>query len=479
MALPQAKDMSHSLDPARIRSLEGFGKTASSDSYLFSPISVDDVKAVFELARQQNRKVTLRGAGKSYGDLNIANEALALSLSRMNQILSWDRETGVIVAQAGATIEDIWRTTLQDGWWPAVVSGTMKPTLGGALAANIHGKNSFKEGTLGEHVQEIEVVFPTGEAESLTPDDARLYAIISGVGLLGVITKVTLQMNRVYSGDLRVVPVSCRNLEEQFNAFESFESDADYRVTWIDCFAKGKSIGRGLFHAAFYGQSSEPSTLREDHQDLPDTILGFIPKSITWRILRKFNSNFGMRLLNSVKYRSSKLMGDGKQYRQSLVGFSFLLDYVPNWQNAYLPGGLIQYQCFGPKERARQVFEKLLQMQHETGIISYLGVMKRHRPDRFLFSHGVDGYSLALDFKASSRNWTKLRNLCRQMNQVVLKADGRFYFAKDSTLEAADVQHFLGEVAISEFRKLKAEVDPDGLLTNTLAERVGLILPSK
>ncbi len=460
----------------RIARLSGFGMSSAADGYLFRPTSPDEIREAFELARKAGRQVTLRGAGRSYGDAAIGAECVVLDFTRMNRILSWDKTSGLLEAEAGATVEEVWRHTLEDGWWPPVVSGTMHPTLAGALAMNIHGKNNFVEGTLGEHIAEIEFLPPSGEARNLTPDDDLFFAVIGSAGLLGAITKVKLRMKRVECGDLRVLPVSCPNWDAQFAAFEEMEAGADYMVSWIDAFARGSAAGRGLFHAAWYltGVSDPAPTLRPEHQDLPDTILGRFPKADAWRWLRRFNRRFWMRRLNFAKHLAARTLGNGRPHPQSLVGFSFLLDYVPNWRWAYLPGGFIQYQSFVPKEHARFVFARQVAMQQEAGMESFLAVMKRHRPDRFLLSHAVDGYSLALDFKVTERNRAKIWDLCHRMNDLVLECGGRFYFAKDSTMRPDDARRYLGEEALGRFRNLKRELDPDGLLTSELARRLRL-----
>lgn len=454
------------LEPSRLRHITGFGRTAGADGYVFEPRTEAEVAEVFAVARSSKRRVVLRGNGRSYGDANIADEALILDIRRMNRILSWDRETGIVVAEAGATIEQLWRNGLVDGWWPPVVSGTMFPTLAGALAMNIHGKNAFHAGTLGEHVLSLRAALPNGEILTLTPEDDAFYDVVSSAGLLAAITQVTLQMRRVSSGDLRVLPISVANWDEQFAAMEA-HAEADYLVSWVDGFSRG----RGLVHAAWYldESSARPHSLREDHQDLPDTLMFGIPKSLMSSFLRPFNRRWGMRMINAAKYHASKRLGNGRPHPDSLVGFSFLLDYVPNWRNAYGDAGFIQYQSFVPKEHARRVFAEQFRLAQEARLEPFLAVLKRHRADRFLFSHAVDGYSLALDFKYRP----ELEALCHRMNDLVLAAGGRFYFAKDSTLRPADVEQFLGE-ALDRYRARKAEWDPEGLLTSSLAERVGL-----
>lgn len=454
--------------------ISGFGQSGHIDAYVYRPNTVEDIRAIFALAQQEGRRVTLRGSGRSYGDASIGRERMVIDITRMNRILSWDKSTGIVDAEAGATIEGLWRYCLEDGWWPPVVTGTMYPTLAGALGMNVHGKNNFCKGTFGEHVLELEVLFPSGELAILTPSDERFFAVISSAGLLGVITRVKLQMHHVSSGKLKVYAEAFSNWDEHFAIFEKYEHDSDYMVSWLDCFGRGRFAGRGQFHAAWYEEREDLPSRRADRQDLPALILGFFPKSMMWKIFRWFNNRVGMRLINWAKYKASSTLGNHKTIEQGLVEFSFLLDYVPDWRRAYEPGGFIQYQTFVPKEHAKRVFAEQIRLQQECGLESFLGVMKRHRPDRFLFSHAVDGYSLALDFKVTDRNRAKLWELAHKMNDVVLEAGGRFYFAKDSTLRPSDVSAYLGD-SIEKFKALKASVDPEGLLTSDLAERVGLV----
>ncbi|MBI1332011.1 MAG: FAD-binding protein [Armatimonadetes bacterium] len=453
--------------------ISGFGQSGHTDAFVYRPTSVDEVRDVFALARTSGRQVTLRGSGRSYGDANVGTEKLVIDITRMNRILHWDKETGVIECEAGTTIEGLWRYCLEDGWWPPVVTGTMYPTLAGALAMNVHGKNNFCQGTIGEHVLELDVLYPNGTLATLTPSDERFFEVVSSAGLLGVITRVRLQMHHVASGNLKVYAEAAHNWDEQFEMFQRFEHEADYMVSWVDCFGRGNGAGRGQFHAAWYDKFDDPKSRRADAQDLPPLIMGFFPKAMVWKILKMLCNRTGMHLLNWMKYVAGTKLGNKKTHEQSLVAFSFLLDYVPDWRKAYEPGGFIQYQTFVPKGFAQRVFAEQVRLQQEYKLESYLGVLKRHREDKFLFSHAVDGYSLALDFKVTERNRERLWELAHKMNDLTLSCGGRFYFAKDSTLRPSDVAAYLGE-NLDRFFAIKAEVDPENLLTSDLAERVGL-----
>lgn len=462
------------IPPYRICRLTGFGHAGYTDGYLFRPKSVEELAKVFELARQSGHKVVLRGAGRSYGDPAHLPEGIVADLEEMDQILSWDAGQGVVEAEPGLTLETLYRHCLPDGWWVPVVSGTAKTTLGGGLAMNIHGKNAFQRGTLGEHVLELDVLTPAGVLHTVRPSAALFEAFIGSAGLLGVIVRVKLQLKRVHSGDLRVYAASCTGWDEQFREFERHEASTEYVVSWIDCFARGAAAGRGIVHAANHVESvAGKSTLTPEHQQLPGRIMGLVPAGQVWRLLKLLNNPWGMRVTNAAKYWAGRLFENGKVRNQCLAAFHFLLDYVPGWERAYLPGGLVQCQFFVPKEHARTVFAKLVEMQQAAGLVSYLGVMKRHRPDRFLISHGVDGFSLALDFKVTAKNRVRFLRLAEEMNAYALRHGSRFYFAKDSTLTAPQAHEFLG-MALVALRRLKQEHDPEGLLDSSLARRLQL-----
>jgi len=466
------------LPTTTIERVDSFGMNRSAVEYVWRPATISDLKSVFEIARTHGRKIGLRGAGRSYGDGSLSSENICLELTRMNRILNWDPATGVIEIEPGVTVRQLWQYCIGDGWWPPVVSGTMFVTMGGALAMNFHGKNNFRMGPIGDHVLEFDLLTPSGETLTCTRELNRdmFFAAIGGFGMLGCFTRIVLRMKQVESGLLEVYALATGNLAEMIREFEARMDSADYLVGWIDCFARGSKLGRGQIHDAHYLHGAEDpdpaQTLRVENQELPDTILGFVPKSIMWRLLSPVSNNFGMRLLNWAKYTASATIGNGKTVRQSHAGFAFLLDYVPNWKFVYRPCGFIQYQSFIPAENAERCFTAQLTACHKCGIIPYLGVFKRHRRDDFLMTHSVDGYSLALDIPVTRRNSDGLTALTRQLNAIVLDSAGRFYFAKDSTLDSVTARSYLGEDAIAEFTRLKRLCDPDSLLQTDLSVRL-------
>lgn len=460
-----------------LEQVSSWGGASDSVGWVFRPNTVDRLVDIFALARNTGLSVGLRGGGNSYGDAAYNNNGIVLDLRRFNRVLAWDPATGIIEAEPGMTIRQLWEYTLEDGWWPPVATGTAQTTLGGCAAMNVHGKNAFKAGPIGDHIVAFEMLLPSGEIITCSRDENRdvFFAAIGGFGMLGCFTSITLQMKRVYSGLLDVYALASSNLSEMFEQFWALLPTSDYLVGWIDGIAGGDGLGRGQIHKANYladGVDPYPAqTLRLDQQNLGDTLFGVVPRSIIWQGMRLLFNDYGLRFVNTGKYVASAFTS-GSTFRQPHAQFHFLLDYVPNWKRAYGAGGLIQYQPFVPRDSAETAFTHILKLTQERGLPTYLGVMKRHKPDPFLMTHGLDGFSLAMDFRITPSNRERVVRMARDLDEIVLDAGGRFYFAKDSTLHPSTVRAYLGKETIGRFRALKERCDPDHVLQTNLWRRL-------
>jgi len=454
---------------------ENFGHSLKSAGYRISVKNVRDVYDTFRLAKKTGLTVTARGTGISYNDASMNSGGIVLDMSGMNRILEWDPASGVVRCEAGVTLKQLWQKVEPDGWWPPVVSGTMRTTLGGCLSANIHGKNNFQAGPIGEHVIEFTAVLPTGAEVTCSPkkNGDLFHAMISGLGMLGIFTTITLKMKRIHSGLVAVDAWPVQNLNRHLSALNDYAPQYDYIVGWLDTFARGKSLGRGQIHAAMNLKLGEDTnaqeTMKLSNQHLPDRILGVMPKSLLHYFMTPFVNNWSWRLVNISRYITALRR---HSFRESHAEFHFLLDFVPNWERSFGRGGLIQYQSFLPKNTAEHTWREMLRLSHQNKLPSYLGVTKRHRPDKFLLSHAVDGFSLAMDFKVTDKNRERLSKQLQDFDKIVISAGGRFYYAKNSETTAKTTQAFLGRAAVTKFKKLKKRCDPNGLLESDLYRRI-------
>ncbi|HEX6885044.1 MAG TPA: FAD-binding oxidoreductase [Planctomycetota bacterium] len=462
------------------RYVEHWGMAGGATARVLYPTSTDDLRAILAAARAEGVPLTLRGTGNSYGDASTGSRGWVVDTSRWNRILAFDPTTGIVEAEPGVTVRDLWRHVLPHGWWPRVVSGTSFPTLGGIAAANIHGKNNFAVGTMGDALLEFDLLDAEGKLHrcSREHEPELFHAAIGAFGLLGAFTRLRLRTKRVHSGELEVTTFAGKDLRELMDYVLAHVGDADYLVGWLDGFARGDALGRGQIHHGRYlaeGEDPHPErTLTLAHQELSPMVLGVVPKSELWRALRFLTNDRGMTLLNTVRYWQGRLEGCLPPRRWTHVEFSFLLDAIP-WKWAYgrAPGhGLIQFQPFVPRERAHEVFSAILARSQARGFVPYLAVLKRHRPDPFWLTHAVDGWSLALDYKVTPATRAELFAFCRTLAELVLEAGGRFYFAKDSVLPAGALARMVPRERLERFLALKRALDPTGVFESDLWRRV-------
>ncbi|MDL2716427.1 MAG: FAD-dependent oxidoreductase [Acidobacteriota bacterium] len=416
--------------PARER-VEGFGLYNVSVSPVLRPASLDDLRAALAACTARGEAPVLRGAGRSYGDASLNPAGPVIVMTGLNAIAGFDETTGVVRAGAGLTLGALWEFAIPRGFWPPVVTGTMHVTLGGAVAMNVHGKNGWKKGTIGDHVESVSVMKSDGRVEEISRGTRAFDDVAGNWRRADPIVEVALKLKKVASGYLDVEAFVTPNLSATLAALDAAKDDWDYVVGWMDCWTTGKSLGRSVVHVAneHAVQEGEPRGWSVAEQ-LADIHMGPLPAPILLLGLRLSASGPQMRFLNIAKYASAAVRGRHR-YRQSLVAYSFLLDYLPGWNEAYRPGGFIQYQLFVPREAAEAALVRALRLQHERGVVSALAVLKRHRDDPSPRGYALDGFSLALDFPVTRGNASRLAGLCRAFDALLLECGGRAYKAKD------------------------------------------------
>jgi hypothetical protein len=411
--------------------VEGFGLYNFSISPVYRPGTVDELRTILAACRARGERPVFRGAGRSYGDPATNPSGPVVEMTALNGIRSFDETAGVVRAGAGLTLGDLWKHSIPRGFWPPVVTGTMNVTLGGAVAMNVHGKNGWRRGTVGEHVEALSVLRRDGRVEEIAKGDPALDGVIGNWRSEEPVVDVALHLKRVASGWLDVEAFATPDLASTLAALDGARESWEYLVGWMDCWARGRGLGRSVVHLAneHAVPAGAPTGLSVEEQ-VADIKTGPLPTPLLLLGLKLTARGPQMKLVNAAKYLVGRLAGRTR-YRQSLVAYSFLLDYVPGWNEAYRPAGFIQYQLFLPKETAESGFARAIAFQHEAGVVASLAVVKRHRADPFPRAYALDGYSLALDFPITRRNASRLIGLCRAFDRLVAEAGGRLYRAKD------------------------------------------------
>ena len=403
-----------------------------------------------------------QGNCRSYGDACLSDRVV--STLSLNRLLSFDHCSGLLRAEAGVTIEEIIRFALPKGWFPPVSPGTKYPTLGGCLAADVHGKNHHQSGSIARYVEELELVLADGShvacSRQQSPD--LFWATLGGMGLTGFIYAAALRLKSVESAYLCVRSERTIDLGDTCQLLVDTQDDYEHSVAWIDAAATGGMCGRGLVllgnHAPATVRDSDPLRL---HSGRAVRVPRHLPGS------RLLLTRHSVRFLNALYYRRQ-----WSQRREAVVHydpFFYPLDVLSDWNRIYGRRGFLQYQFVVPFDDGPAIMADLLALLWRRGATSTLAVLKTFgEQERGPLSFPMPGFTLALDFPLRRG----LASSIREATEIVVGAGGRVYLAKDAILERAHFERMYPR--LDEFVRVKKQYDPSCTFRSHQSDRLGL-----
>ncbi|HEY6738871.1 MAG TPA: FAD-binding oxidoreductase, partial [Actinopolymorphaceae bacterium] len=436
----------------------GWGRTTPSRAEVARPRSAREVATL--LADPPPRGLVPRGLGRSYGDAAQDAGGLVVDCTRLAPDFAFDPATGVLTCAASLSFDRLMRDLIPLGWFLPVTPGTRYVTVGGAIAADVHGKNHHVDGSFGAALLSIELVLPGGAIVHVGPDSEReedrelFWATVGGMGLTGVITAATFRCRPIETSRMLVDTERADDLEDALARMSATDDDYRYTVAWIDLLAKGPALGRSVLTR---GDHATVADLPARHRRSP---LAYDPKvrlaAPPWAPSGLLN-RATIRAFNELWFRKAPRVRRGEV--QSLAGFFHPLDGVAGWNRLYGARGMLQYQFvvpFGAEDALRAIVSDLA----TTGIASFLAVLKRLGPGNpGPLSFPMPGWTLALDIPLGDG---RLAGMLRAFDEMVASAGGRVYLAKDAVLDAAALPSMYPH--LKEFRAVRSRVDPSGVL---------------
>ncbi|MHB1711773.1 MAG: FAD-binding protein [Acidimicrobiales bacterium] len=458
--------------PGRERALlTGWGRTAPTSADVVRAVHSDVVAATMQEATAdpaRSRGLIARGLGRSYGDAAQNAGGTVLQTTWLDAVHEVDLEHGLITVGAGASLGMLMERFVPLGWFVPVTPGTRLVTVGGAIAADIHGKNHHRDGSFCSHVTRMSLVTPAGTIELSPLSDPDLFwATAGGMGLTGVITDATLQMMPVETSYMLVDTERAADLDDVMGRMVDGDDGYRYSVAWIDCQSTGKRLGRSVLTRGDHARLDELPIRLQRH---PEKTRVFHPRTLA---TVPFTPPGGLLnpmtvgAFNELWFRKSPRRQLGAPHHMS--GFFHPLDGVGAWNRLYGARGFLQYQFVVADESGetvRRVIERLTSLK----LASFLAVLKRFGPGNpGPLSFPMPGWTLALDLPVGHRG---LDRLLGQLDEEVLSVGGRVYLAKDSRVPPDAFA--LMYPRLDEWMSVRRRVDPDGMVRSDLGRRLGL-----
>lgn len=434
------------------KSIAGWGHVLRSTQPVARPEKLADLRGVMS---EDTEPLAPIGALRSYGDAALNSAGRGLMMTRLDRMLDFDPQLGVLEVEAGVTLSDIVDTIGPQGWIPAAVPGSGFVSVGGAIANDVHGKNHHVTGSFGSSVESLELMGADGRSRKITPsrDKGLFQATIGGVGQTGIILSARLKLVPCPSMAVRVDERRMSDLDAFMDAFEA--SSAHFSVGWIDATATGIKIGRGILEEAEFAPPDVTVTPKQRRVPIPMAAPGF---ALSRPVVRLFNMLYLRRMPE-----------DGRVRDRALASFLFPLDQLTDWYRLYGAKGFHQFQCVLPDAGAREHLHAMLSEIAEAGVASPLTVLKQLGPSRAGYmSFPIEGWTLAVDL----RNRRGVRELIDRLESRVREAGGRVYLAKDAVSTPAAMRDMYPD--LTTFAEKIAKADPDGRFETDLCRRLGL-----
>jgi decaprenylphospho-beta-D-ribofuranose 2-oxidase len=448
--------------------LSGWGNYAHEACRVYRPEKLRDAARIVTSAREMS--LITRGLGRSYGDASVNGAGGVVNLRKLNRLLSFDDETGILQCEGGVPYAEIIDFALPRNFFPAVTPGTRFVTIGGAIAADVHGKNHHQDGSFASCLIDFRLLTASGEV--LTCSRAQnphvFWATLGGMGLTGVVLDASFRLRPVTSAYVTVDYQRSANLDESLSAFADGDHRYTYSVAWIDCLARGAALGRSVLMRGRHTECAElPAELAKSPLSASPERRRSVPCYLPGGLL----NSWSVKAFNALFYHRHR-------DRRAIVAYApffYPLDSVLNWNRIYGRRGFVQYQAAFPPATSRRALVRLLETISAARQASFLAVLKSFGPgNQGLLSFPLEGHTLALDLPNTG---TELIALLQRLDSIVLAHGGRVYLAKDPRLgRAAFDEMYPGA---DEFRHLVAVLDPQGRFNSSLARRLGLVATSK
>ena len=399
-----------------------------------------------------------RGAGLSYAPASFGKDKLIRDMCSFDRILEFDESSKIVVVEAGISLEKLLTWSFSKQLFLPVLPGQPEITVGGCVAANVHGKNPYKDGTFMDHVEWIELSHPTLGTKIINRSNEKkiFNATCGGLGLTGIITKVALKLQKLSSEIVNLSPKKTESLKNTLEIMKQHTSD-DLLYSW-NMGSTLFNFGKGIVTSGIFSDDSSSKTPQIKERKGMNSNDRLLPFSL-W-------NTFSSLIINSINWK----IQSGKNIVKKDV-YSALFPFVGTarmFYGLYGSNGFNEYQVLIKKKYSVEFIDDLTKLiKSEKPSLTIL-VMKLFNGKQKLLHFSDEGLSIILNLKHCNSTLKFLKKL----DDVVISYKALPYIVKDSRLTKEVVEQCYPEYHV--FKEILNEIDPKRIFKSELSERMNL-----
>lgn len=449
-------------DGSGFQLLYGWGRTAPSGAHVFAPRTIEQVEAL--LHDVHGRGLVARGLGRSWGDAAQNAGGTVIDMTGVQEV-SVDPKRGIVRAHAGTSLASLMDAALPHGLTLPIMPGTCRITVGGAIAADIHGKDHHVAGSVRDHIADLRMWVPQEGEVTVRPGSDLFDATLGGMGLTGLILEATIALRRVESAYVAMDTERTADIDDAVERMAAGDDAYRYSVAWLDCLAPSRRIGRAVLTRANDARAEDlPADARRAPLAQPPARALRIGRPLPARVVHPVT----VRLFNALRYRRAPRRETGRIVPAGR--YLFPLDRIVDYNLLYGPRGFVEYQFVVP-DGSERLLRRSIEVLRAAGCPPLLGVLKRFggRAARYL-SFPIPGWCLGLDVPVG---YPGLPGALRRLDDMVAEAGGRIYLAKDARMRPEALEAMYADLAA--WRELRARADPKAVFQSDLGRRLDLV----
>ncbi len=399
-----------------------------------------------------------RGAGLSYAPASFGKDKLIRDMCSFDRILEFDESSKIVVVEAGISLKKLLTWSFSKQLFLPVLPGQPEITVGGCVAANVHGKNPYKDGTFMEHVEWIELSHPTLGTKIISRSNEKkiFNATCGGLGLTGIITKVALKLQKLSSEIVILSPKKTESLKNTLEIMKQHTSD-DLLYSW-NMGSTLFNFGKGIVTSGIFSDDSSSKTPQIKERKGMNSNDRLLPFSL-WNTLSSL-------IINSINWKIQS--GKNIVKRDVYSAFFPFVGTARMFYGLYGSNGFNEYQVLIKKKYSVEFIDDLTKLiKAEKPSLTIL-VMKLFNGKQKLLHFSDEGLSIILNLKHCNSTLKFLKKL----DDIVISYKALPYIVKDSRLTKEVVEQCYPEYHV--FKEILNEIDPKRIFKSELSERMNL-----
>jgi len=458
------------MEPPKQKKITGFGLFKSVETSVVTPKTIDDIEQCIEFAEKKKHKIAIQGGGNSYSDV-FFNDNLVIDTKNLNSIKSFDVEQGIITVEPGLRIGDLLEKIMPHNWTLVGISGSVNDVIGGMISTNVHGKDSWKNGNFDENVVSFKIMFADGSIKTIKKQtEPELYnSIVGGLGFLGIIVEITLQLKLIPSYMVEHKVQRIQNLGGLVDFFYSLENNGiDYAHALINPFLTGNNLGQGIADSSSFVHHENCSHSEFKEFLTKKSKIYMLKPKIFWSLSKLFWNNTSNNIISNMRYNKTSQSSPKKII--PFPKYQYPHSARPNFNFLFTPNGFFEIQTIFNKNIVMTAFTELLLLAKEYKFQPFICGIKRHKDSSAYLSFANEGLSITMNLSLNNQTQEIRTEYCKKLTDIILKNDGKTYLAKHPYFSKDDFQKMYPNY--KKIIELKTKYDPNNLFYSDATNRL-------